>query len=106
MPESPTVPNSAEIELRQTIRELTGAVQTLSQQLAVHNAEQKQLENMVLKHEKVLYEDNGLIAKSDRHERALENINKAAWAFFAPFLAFVLIGILLAALGAVGVKTP
>lgn len=86
-------------ELKRTMRELTAAVTTLTQQVAVHNAEQKPFESKVNEHERILrgdYSNVGLIAKTDKLERGMENINKAAWAFFAPAIALVFIGMLAA----------
>jgi len=44
-------------ELMAAISELTGVVRKLRQEMAVHNAEQKPIEEMVRNHELTLYGD-------------------------------------------------
>lgn len=84
-----------------SIEELTRVTSALNQALAVHTAKQDDFERRVMKtvdeHDLILRgsrESVGLIGRTDKLEQSMNNINKAAWAFFAPAIALVFIGLL------------
>ena len=109
MSSDPAISRREYDELTNAVRELTRVTSTLSQQVAIHNAEQKPMEIMVQKHEAALFGGStgtGLLARTDSLERSMENINKAAWAFFAPAIALVFVGMLAAIYIALGGRTP
>lgn len=85
--------------LHAAIAELTEAVTLLRQSLAVHNAEQKPLEEMVKNHEMTLYGDkknnsSGLVGDVTSVKSTLASLDKALWIVLTPFLTGIGVGII------------
>ena len=88
--------------LRDALKEATGAINNLNTQLAVHNTEQKQIQELVMKHEHALYgqdKDLGYLARFEKVEEAvfktLKSIDRGLWIVAASVLGGVGTGLVL-----------